>query len=59
MKMAIRPCPCGSGEHKSAMYDGHGVFLTYVCSRCRTEKILQFRPDIFERYKADEAIEEE
>jgi hypothetical protein len=51
-------CTCGSGEHPQAQYDGYGIFLCYTCSRCEKAKLAKFRPDIFERYDADEPIEE-
>lgn len=51
-------CPCGSGDCKEAMHDGYGIFMTYACSGCWAEKRKGFRSDIFERYEADEPIEE-
>jgi len=52
-------CPCGSGLPREDVYDGHGIFLCFVCDRCRKEKLSQYRKDIFDFYDADEAIEEE
>ena len=52
-------CDCGSGEHKYPLNDGHGIFLCYVCSRCETKKMSQFRSDIMEQYDTDEQIEPE
>ncbi len=58
MKMArLQQCPCGSGECPEALIDGYGIFLCYACPRCKAEKMAGFRPDIFERYDADEPIE--
>lgn len=54
-----RTCDCGSGETREAVYDGYGIFLCFVCSRCREQKTSQYRSDIFERYEADEPIEPE
>lgn len=52
-------CPCGSGEPCWAEQDGYGIFLCYVCDKCREEKLSHFRADIFERYETDEQIEED
>jgi hypothetical protein len=56
--MANNLCPCGSGLYPERIYDGHGIYLTRACDKCRDEKLSHFRPDIMERYDADEAIEE-
>lgn len=50
-------CTCGSGLHRYAKYDGHRIFLTYVCDKCEDTKMKQFRPDIEELYDADEPID--
>ena len=55
----FRFCSCNSGREKYAKYDGHGIFLTYVCSKCEDEKMKQFRPDIDTLYDADEPIDGE
>jgi hypothetical protein len=55
----LTKCWCGSGEFPEAVHDGHGIFLCYVCSKCKREKLSRFRPDIFERYETDEQIEED
>jgi hypothetical protein len=54
-------CSCRSGEYREAEYDARGIFLTYVCDRCRREKLRRFRADVLvnPRYWADEAIEED
>lgn len=52
-------CFCGSGEPRYELKDGHGIFLTYVCDRCRKARLHEFRPDIFEQYECDEPIENE
>ena len=57
--MTLRLCTCGSNEPREAQYDGYGIFLTYTCPRCYKEKMRGFRPDIHERYHADEPIEPE
>lgn len=52
-----RECRCGSGEIETALHDGHGIFLTYACSKCKKKKLAGFRPDIMTRYQCDEPIE--
>jgi hypothetical protein len=39
-------CRCGSGQYRYPLYDGHGIFLTYVCSSCEGQKLKGFRPNI-------------
>lgn len=51
-------CHCGSGLYKFELKDGHGIFLTYACEKCEESKLGKFRPDIMERYEADEPIED-
>ena len=55
----LQKCPCGSGEYPEALHDGYGIFMCYVCSQCKQDKVAGFRPDIFTAYDADEPIEEE
>jgi len=54
-------CHCGSGEEREAEYDARGIFLTYVCRKCRKEKLSGFRNDVLEdpNYECDEDIEPE
>lgn len=54
-----KPCPCGSGETRQPTFDGHGIFLTFVCSKCKKDRMATFRPDIMKRYQCDESIEPE
>jgi hypothetical protein len=45
-----------------AEYDGQGIFLDYVCEKCRTEKLGKYRPEILGHYTqadVDERIEED
>jgi len=51
-------CPCGSCQPCWALYDGYGIFMTYVCDQCHSAKLSQFRDDIFTQYDTDEQIEE-
>lgn len=55
----LEKCPCGSGEYPEQLYDGHGIFMCYVCSKCRKKKVAGYRPDIFEAYDTDEQIEDD
>jgi hypothetical protein len=55
----IRLCDCGSGFQRFAIYDGYHIFLAYVCDKCKRKKLRSYRPDIMEKYKCDEPIEEE
>ena len=52
-------CPCGSGEPCWELRDGYGIFMTYVCDHCHSEKLSHFRDDIFTQYETDEQIEED
>ena len=53
------PCACGSGLPKYALYDGHGIFMTYVCKKCKKDRLRGFRSDIMSAYACDEPIEED
>lgn len=55
----LQQCPCGSGEFPEAVHDGHGIFLCYACYKCKARKMQGYRPDIMERYEADEPIDPE
>lgn len=55
-------CSCGSGEPREPEYDAQGIFLCYVCSQCREEKLSGYRPEILTGYDqsdVDEPIEED
>ena len=52
-------CPCGSGEIPYAIYDGYGIYLSKVCSKCEPKVVSKFRKDIFEAYECDEPIDDE
>lgn len=54
-----RPCPCGSGLPSHWEFDGYGIPLCRVCSKCMKEKLSHYRHDIHARYECDEPIEEE
>jgi len=55
----MRECNCGSGLEREEVIDGHGIFLCFVCDKCKKEKLSQYRNDIFENYDSDESIEED
>ena len=52
-------CDCGSGFPRHPLYDGYGIFLTYVCEVCEATKLEKFRPDIMTRYETDETIDDD
>ena len=54
-------CPCGSGEFPEAVHDARGIFVSYVCDRCRKEKLSGYKPEIFDNpsYYFGEPIEED
>lgn len=59
--MTLQNCPCGSGEFPESVSDARGIFVAYVCDKCRTEKLGKYRPEIFSnsRYEADEQFDED
>lgn len=59
--MPLKECSCGSGEERYPLYDARGIFCTYVCTKCESEKKESYRSDIFKdsNYEADEPIEED
>lgn len=57
----MKPCSCGSGLPRRALYDARGIFCAYVCDACEARKRAGFRPGIFTdaNYETDEPIEDE
>jgi hypothetical protein len=47
--------------NREAIYDARGIFLTYVCDKCRKEKLSGFRADVLDdpNYWHDEPIDDE
>jgi len=41
-------CNCGSGEYREAVYDRQGIFVTYACPECKTEKLGGYRSEIID-----------
>ena len=60
-KSTLQECPCGSGEFPTAAEDARGIFLCYVCPKCKKEKLSKYRKDVLTNpnYWADEPIEPE
>jgi hypothetical protein len=57
-----RPCHCGSGLFNEAEYDGRGIFLCYVCDKCRDKELSKYNPVIlgyYDQSDVDEPIEPE
>ena len=61
MKTYLEDCPCGSGQEADAEFDARGIFLAYVCRKCRKEKLSRYRSDVLTDpgYCCDEPIEPE
>ena len=57
----LKPCSCGSGLPRKAVYDARNIFVAYVCAKCRKQRLKGFRPEIFTDpdYHTDEPVEEE
>ena len=56
-----RECPCGSGEFPELETDARGIYLGYMCDKCRKERLRGYRPDVLTNpnYETDEPIEED
>ena len=55
-------CNCGSNLTRYPLYDGRGIFLTYVCEECEEKKKSRYNPVILDYYTqadVDEPIEEQ
>lgn len=54
-------CPCQSGEYREEIYDARGIFVAFVCDKCRNDRLNGYRADIFtdSNYPATEPIEPE
>lgn len=52
-------CSCGSGHDRQAEHDARGIFLAYVCPKCRKEKLSRYRRDVLTdpNYLCDEDID--
>jgi hypothetical protein len=54
-------CTCGSGLDRKEIVDARGIFVTYACKKCYSEKLDGYRYDIFtdSSYYTDEQVEPE
>ena len=61
MRNSQQTCNCGSGLEKKPVYDARGIFVTYACNKCKTQKLKGYRKDIFTnpQYETDEPIDED
>ena len=59
--MTLRECSCGSGAFPEPISDARGIFVTYVCDKCRADKLKGYRQEIFTNpnYECDEDIDPE
>jgi hypothetical protein len=59
--LPLKPCHCGSGLERAAEFDARGIFLTYVCEKCRKEKLSRYRPEVLtdSNYWHEEPIDDE
>jgi hypothetical protein len=57
--MAIRLCPCGSGQDSWWEHDARGIPLARVCDACQETKLAKYRPEVLNdpQYEADEDID--
>jgi hypothetical protein len=56
----LRLCPCGSGRAREEARDARGIFLTFVCSACRKQRLAGFRAEVLTdaQYEADDLGDE-
>lgn len=59
--MAIRTCPCGSGQPREELYDARGIFCTFYCEDCEAKKRAGYRADVLEdrNYWHDEPLDDD
>ena len=55
----LKECPCGSGNFPEKVHDARGIFVSYVCTLCRSAVMSKYRPEIFTdpKYEYDGQIE--
>jgi hypothetical protein len=55
----VKPCQCGSGKPREEVCDARGIFVAFVCDRCRKQRLAGFRPEIFTdaNYECDESVD--
>jgi hypothetical protein len=54
MRHWLDKCPCGSDEGGQAVFDNHGIFVFYSCSKCDKKQREKYDPIIFDDYDAYE-----
>jgi len=56
-----KECNCGSGLERETVEDARGIFLCFVCPKCKEKKLSQYRSDVLNNpnYEAYEPIEED
>jgi hypothetical protein len=59
--MNAQLCRCGSGQEWYPLHDARGIFVAYVCDRCKQARMATYRPEVFTnpQYETDEPIEPE
>lgn len=58
----VRICNCGSGLESRWEYDAQGIEITRACSKCISQKLSAYRPEILSGYTQadiDEPIDNE
>ena len=46
MDSKLKLCRCGSGHFQFPVRDARGIFIDYVCQRCKDDKLSAFNPEI-------------
>lgn len=61
MKQYLEECPCGSGLEAPQELDARGIFIGYMCTECRTDRLRAYRPEVLNdpNYECDEQIEDD
>ena len=61
MKTYLEKCHCGSGLEAYLEEDARGIFIGYMCTTCKAERLKGYRPEVLNdpNYEADEPIEPE
>ena len=56
-----KTCNCGSGLPREELTDARGIFIAFVCDKCKKKVEARYRPEIFtdNNYEAEEPIEPE
>ena len=59
VKTYLERCPCGSGLEAPQHLDARGIFIGYMCTQCKSEKLSGYRPEVLSdpNYECNEQIE--